>query len=91
MHPDKVKSEAKKEDEKFADYNCNKCRNCCKIYKGSISEEDIEKDESGMGYHTKHNPCDFLQGDGSCKLGECKPDSCKNILIQISQGGCGVC
>lgn len=36
MHPDKVKSEAKKEDEKFADYNCNKCRNCCKMYKGSI-------------------------------------------------------
>ena len=30
-----------------------------------------------VGYHTKHKPCDFLQEDGSCKLGDCKPDSCK--------------
>lgn len=26
-------------------------------------------------YLTKHKPCDFLQEDGSCKLGDCKPDS----------------
>ncbi len=25
----------------------------------------------------EHKPCDFLQEDGSCKLGDCKPDSCK--------------
>lgn len=30
--------------ELFADYDCSKCRNCCKMYKGSIPEEDIEKD-----------------------------------------------
>ena len=82
--------------ELFADYDCSKCRNCCKMYNGSIPEEDVEKDaeyleitveqfidfflekeECGLGYHTKHKPCDFLQGDGSCKLGDCKPDSCK--------------
>ncbi|MFQ9704684.1 MAG: YkgJ family cysteine cluster protein [Enterocloster clostridioformis] len=82
--------------ELFADYDCNKCRNCCKMYKGSIPEEDVEKDAEylditveqfidfflekeacGIGYHTKHMPCDFLQEDGNCKLGDCKPDSCK--------------
>ncbi len=66
------------------------------MYKGSIPEEDIEKDaeylgitkarfidfflekgEHGIGYQTKHKPCDFLQEDGSCKLGDCKPDNCK--------------
>ena len=82
--------------ELFADYDCNKCRNCCKMYKGSIPEEDVEKDAEylditveqfidfflekescGIGYHTKHMPCDFLQEDGNCKLVDCKPDSCK--------------
>lgn len=82
--------------ELFADYDCSKCRNCCKMYKGSIPVEDIdrdaqylgitpeqfidaylEKEEYDMNYQTKHKPCDFLQEDGNCKLGDCKPDSCK--------------
>ena len=82
--------------ELFADYDCSKCRNCCKMYKGSIPPEDIEKDadylgitkeqfidfflekdEFSLSYCTKHKPCDFLQEDGSCKLGDCKPDSYK--------------
>ena len=82
--------------ELFADYDCSKCRNCCKMYKGSIPAEDIDKDaqylgitlelfvdvylekeEYGVNYQTKHEPCDFLQEDGNCKLGDCKPDSCK--------------
>ena len=37
----------------------------------------LEKSEFGE-YQTKHQPCDFLQEDGSCKLGECRPESCKN-------------
>ena len=82
--------------ELFADYDCSKCRNCCKMYKGSIPVEDIdrdaqyleitpeqfidtylEKEDYGINYQTKHKPCDFLQEDGNCKLGDCKPDSCK--------------
>lgn len=82
--------------ELFDGYDCSKCRNCCKMYKGSIPEEDIqrdaeylgitpnqfidfflEKNECETGYQTKHMPCDFLQKDGACKLGDCKPDSCK--------------
>ena len=82
--------------ELFADYDCSKCRNCCKMYRGSIPAEDINKDAQYLGiapeqfidvylekeefdinYQTKHKPCDFLQEDGTCKLGDCKPDSCK--------------
>lgn len=82
--------------ELFVDYDCSKCRNCCKMYKGSIPAEDIDKDaeylgispeqfidiylekeEYDMNYQTKNKPCDLLQEDGNCKLGDCKPDSCK--------------
>ena len=83
-------------DELFAQYDCNRCRNCCKMYHGSIPEEDVEKDALYLGitatnfaeqyllgkdsegnYKTKHKPCDFLMADGSCELGDCKPESCK--------------
>ncbi len=37
----------------------------------------LEKEEYDMNYQTKHKPCDFLQEDGNCKSGDCKPDSCK--------------
>lgn len=83
-------------NELFADYDCKRCRNCCKMYHGSIFEGDLEADARHMGlakeqfvrlylrknendntYETKHKPCDFLDKDRTCKLGECKPDSCK--------------
>ena len=35
--------------ELFADYDCSKCRNCCKMYKGSIPEEDIGRDAQYLG------------------------------------------
>lgn len=82
--------------ELFADYDCSKCRNCCKMYRGCIPEEDFERDASHLGitreqfvdffleeyedgYQTKHMPCDFLLADGSCRLGDCRPDSCKKF------------
>lgn len=87
---------AKLHKELFAGYDCSRCRNCCKLYHGSIPLEDINKDaahldmssdefieiylskiDSEGNYQTKHKPCDFLQEDGKCKLGECKPNSCK--------------
>lgn len=83
-------------NEIFTHYDCEKCRNCCKKYKGCIPKEDLEQDaeclgltieqfresflekeECESGYYTKHKPCDFLQEDGKCKLGDCRPDSCK--------------
>lgn len=36
-------------EELFAEYDCSKCRNCCKMYKGSIPQEDIEKDAEYLG------------------------------------------
>lgn len=79
----------------FANYECDRCRNCCKLYHGAIPQEELAKDAAylGMpqerfmaqylqkesaeeGYLTKHKPCDFLEPDGSCKLGEHKPKSC---------------
>ena len=50
-----------------------------------IVDAYLEKEKYGMNYQTKHEPCDFLQEDGNCKLGDCKPDSCKNIRIRISR------
>ncbi len=37
----------------------------------------LEWDAIGHEYHTKHIPCDFYQENGACRLGDCKPDSCK--------------
>lgn len=83
-------------EELFAGYDCSRCRNCCKMYHGSIPCGDIDKDAEYLNmekeefiaaylvknevedtYETKNKPCDFLQKDGNCKLGECRPDSCK--------------
>lgn len=97
-HADEEKLDAqflRLHEELFEDYDCSKCRNCCKMYKGNIPEEDIKRDAKylkitaeqfidfflepeafGGGYQTKHKPCDFLQEDGNCKLGDCKPENC---------------
>lgn len=82
--------------ELFDRYDCNRCRNCCKMYHGSIPETDLARDAEYMGltkeefiekylvkddpensYQTKHVPCDFLESDGNCQLGECRPESCR--------------
>ena len=36
-------------EELFAKYDCSRCRNCCKMYCGSIPEEDLEKDAEYLG------------------------------------------
>ena len=36
-------------EELFANYDCSRCRNCCKMYCGSIPEEDFEKDAEYLG------------------------------------------
>lgn len=51
------------------------------LYLGKSASDFIEqylvgKDSEG-NYQTKHKPCDFLLSNGSCKLGDCKPESCK--------------
>ena len=82
--------------ELFAGYDCSQCRNCCKMYHGSIPEEDLVQDAEYIGvtkeqfiekyladkdgenrYQTQNTPCDFLDEDGNCCLGDCRPESCK--------------
>ncbi|MBR1709939.1 MAG: YkgJ family cysteine cluster protein [Clostridia bacterium] len=38
----------------------------------------LHLNKEGM-YDTNHVPCDFLQEDGSCLLGDCKPDDCTDF------------
>lgn len=85
-------------NELFGEYDCSRCRNCCKQYYGSIPKSDIERDAAALGmsehdfkvkylhdqmdegeqaYSTKNKPCDFMEKDGSCLLGDNKPESCK--------------
>ena len=85
-------------NELFAGWDCSRCRNCCKMYRGGIPMEDVAKDAEHLGmteeqfiekylepdvresgYLTKNKPCDFLQGDGDCLLGDHKPESCKKF------------
>ena len=37
----------------------------------------LEKAQFGTGYQTKHRSCDFLMEDENCRLGDCRPESCK--------------
>ncbi len=39
----------------------------------------LVKREADEGYQTKHKPCDFLEADGACSLGECRPENCKKF------------
>ena len=36
-------------DELFAQYDCSKCRNCCKMFHGTIPKDDISKDAMHLG------------------------------------------
>ena len=38
-----------------------------------LGEKDIENQ-----YPTKNKPCDFLDKDGNCRLGDCRPEFCKD-------------
>ena len=44
-------------------------------FRKNYLQETIDMEE--QAYHTKNIPCNFLQTDGSCLLGDMKPDSCK--------------
>lgn len=38
----------------------------------------LEQDDFGQ-WTEKHLPCGFLMEDGECRLGDCRPDGCKNF------------
>ena len=37
-------------------------------------------------YQTQNAPCDFLDEDGNCCLGDCRPESCKKYPYTDQQG-----
>ena len=40
-------------EELFSNYDCSRCRNCCKMYKGNIPKEDVEKDAELISEYIK--------------------------------------
>ena len=88
-------------EELFAQYDCRRCRNCCKKCVGSVPADEIAADaayldmteseflekyfreepdyEEGKAYTTKHVPCDFLNPDNSCMLGDHMPQNCRDF------------
>lgn len=49
--------------ELFKEYNCNRCRNCCKMFYGSIPKEDIQKDAEHLKMSKKQFIDIFLRKD----------------------------
>jgi len=51
--PDELDMQFKElHDKYFSMYDCAKCRNCCKKYRGTIPFEDVEKDAEYLGMST---------------------------------------
>lgn len=43
-----------------------------------MKDSFLTYNECEDNYETKHKPCEFLMENGECKLGEVKPDNCKD-------------
>ena len=72
ISPKNVKRFArKKEVENYA------FRSFLKGYANPKAFDKKVKDKHEEGFTTRHKPCDFLQPDGNCLLGERRPRSCK--------------
>ncbi len=56
-------------------HDIEKCAEHLGMEKTAFVERFLDFSEGK--YMTKHMPCDFLDSDGNCILGECRPDSCK--------------
>lgn len=77
--------------ELFSTYDCSRCRNCCKMFHGSIPAEDLEKDAAYMNLSREQFIEEFLEvneitGDFETKHepcdfltedGDCKLGECK--------------
>lgn len=48
-----------------------------KMSKEQFADLFLQKDKTPEGFVTMHMPCDFLQEDGNCRLGDCRPENCK--------------
>lgn len=50
-------------NELFKDFDCSRCRNCCKMYHGQIPKEDIERDAKHLGVTIEEFMMNFLGGE----------------------------
>ncbi len=94
MHADeKILDEQFKElhNKYFKNFDCSKCRNCCKVLGVSMNEYELNsickhyylddyklKNEVLKENYGKYiaKPCPFLNKDNSCQIEECLPESC---------------
>ena len=59
--------------ELFSGYDCSRCRNCCKMYRGSIPKEDLEQDAGVLGLTKEELIEKYLEKDVryiTCIFGE---------------------
>ena len=79
--------------ELFSHYNCSKCRNCCRAYRTSLSEDEINDIAAYLGLARQEfmennliegsqgyeldSPCRFLSANGICEIESCKPAECR--------------
>lgn len=94
MHADPFKLDKqfrKLHDELFAVYDCNQCRNCCKMYCGVIPEKDIERvavqfsisSEEFIDKYLEYNPAGVSYKTKHCPCdflkedGDCALGECK--------------
>lgn len=81
--------------ELFARYDCRQCRNCCRWYSTTLSEEEIARISDYLGMTRQKfledclirgrdglelpAPCRFLGMNGECQLQDCKPAECRGF------------
>lgn len=79
--------------ELFSHYDCGKCRNCCRVYRTSLSEDEIgdiavylslSRQEfiensliEGIHGYELDTPCRFLDTNGICAIESCQPEECR--------------
>lgn len=79
--------------ELFSHYDCGKCRNCCRAYRISLSEDEIDDIVSYLNLSRQEfiennliesihgyeldSPCQFLGTNGICGIESCKPEECR--------------
>ncbi len=97
--PDKLDEQFKElHKELFSEYDCSKCRNCCRMLGCCIDGREIRGMSGSLGmtpkefkdkyltenrddpdtYLSRSVPCVFLNEDGSCLLGDDKPEDCRD-------------
>lgn len=94
--PDELDWEfARLHKELFSQYDCSRCRNCCRKYSVELSTDEIEAiaasfhksaEEFSSEFLTLEGdeytlvaPCRFLGEDGSCLAEACKPKECRDF------------